>query len=246
MFEESLVESTTLLRSRNRWPAIAAFTVQAAVVAALVSVPLLHPEALLLKAPTLAALTLPPQPLPPPRPRMIVVATASSAPASLATPNVPTSQPPLIRNTGTPVDAPLLPIGLSMAPNSANPGAVFGPAGTGTGRIVVTQPTSGAGSSTAGKPVSISRGVSAGLLLEAIRPDYPAIAKISRTEGTVVVQAIISKSGRIESAHVLSGPPMLQASALEAVRGARYRPYLLNDQPTEVETTITITFRLGS
>jgi protein TonB len=62
----------------------------------------------------------------------------------------------------------------------------------------------------------------------------------------VVVQAIISKSGKIESAQVVSGPAMLQASALQAVRAARYRPFLLNGQPTEVLTTISIVFRLGS
>jgi len=65
-------------------------------------------------------------------------------------------------------------------------------------------------------------------------------------QGTVVVEAIISKSGVIESAHVTSGPVMLQSSALEAVRRARYRPFLLNGEPTEVATTISITFHLGS
>jgi protein TonB len=84
------------------------------------------------------------------------------------------------------------------------------------------------------------------MLLAPIRPEYPAIARISRTEGSVVVDALISTAGRIESAHVVSGPPMLQASALQAVRDARYRPFLLNGKPTEVSTTITINFRLGS
>jgi protein TonB len=71
------------------------------------------------------------------------------------------------------------------------------------------------------------------------------MARITHTEGTVVVDAIISRGGTIESAHVLSGPPMLQAAALAAVRQARYRPFLLNGQPTEVQTTITINFRMG-
>jgi protein TonB len=94
--------------------------------------------------------------------------------------------------------------------------------------------------------LNVSGGVSSGLLLAPINPVYPQIARITRTEGTVVIQAIISKSGRIESAHVLSGPAILQASALQAVRDARYTPYLLNHEPTEVETTISIIFRLGS
>jgi protein TonB len=84
------------------------------------------------------------------------------------------------------------------------------------------------------------------MLITPIRPDYPVIARTTRTEGTVVIQAIIAKDGRIESAHVISGPPMLLSAALEAVRAARYRPYRLNGEPTEVETTISIIFHLGS
>jgi len=91
----------------------------------------------------------------------------------------------------------------------------------------------------------VSTGVMAGQLLQPIRPEYPMIARLSRTEGTVVVQAVISKSGRIESARVVSGPGVLQAAALQAVREARYRPFLLNGLPTEVETTVSINFRLG-
>jgi protein TonB len=71
------------------------------------------------------------------------------------------------------------------------------------------------------------------------------VSRAAHVEGTVVIDAIISRAGSIESAHVLSGPPMLQAAALAAVRQARYRPFLLNGQPTEVQTTITINFRMG-
>jgi protein TonB len=62
----------------------------------------------------------------------------------------------------------------------------------------------------------------------------------------VVVQAVISRTGHIESAHVMTGPAVLQAAALAAVERAQYRPFLLNGQPTEVETTISIHFKLGS
>jgi protein TonB len=68
---------------------------------------------------------------------------------------------------------------------------------------------------------------------------------MTHTEGTVIVHAIISKSGHIESAEVVSGPALLRQSALDAVEAARYQPYLLNHQPTEVETTITITFHMN-
>ena len=68
---------------------------------------------------------------------------------------------------------------------------------------------------------------------------------LAHTEGSVVVEAIISKTGAIVSAHVLSGPAMLRQAALDAVAGARYAPYKLNGEPVDVETTITINFRLG-
>jgi protein TonB len=59
------------------------------------------------------------------------------------------------------------------------------------------------------------------------------------------VAATISKDGRIENLHVVSGPAMLVNAAVQAISQARYRPYLLNNEPVEVETTINVVFRLG-
>jgi len=75
-------------------------------------------------------------------------------------------------------------------------------------------------------------------------PQYPAIAKAARIQGTVVLQATISKTGEIENLRVVSGPPMLQQSAMDAVRTWRYRPYLLNNEPVEVDTTVNVIFNL--
>jgi protein TonB len=96
----------------------------------------------------------------------------------------------------------------------------------------------------AARPLPISAGVSAGMLIVPIRPIYPAIAKAAGVQGTVVIEAVISRAGKIESLHVLSGPPMLQRAAIDSIKDARYRPYRLNGEPTQVETTITINFRL--
>jgi protein TonB len=74
---------------------------------------------------------------------------------------------------------------------------------------------------------------------------YPPIAKAARVQGTVVLQATISKTGTIEGLHVISGPAMLQQAAMDAVRSWRYRPYLLNGDPVEVETTVNVVFTLG-
>jgi protein TonB len=94
--------------------------------------------------------------------------------------------------------------------------------------------------------LNISSGVSAGLLLTPLRPVYPEIAKIAHVSGTVVVTATIDKSGRIVGLQVLSGPVMLQKAAVDAVRDARYRPYLLNGQPVEVITTFSVNFVMGA
>jgi TonB family protein len=93
--------------------------------------------------------------------------------------------------------------------------------------------------------VNISSGVAAGMLLEKTQPFYPPIAKAARVSGTVVLQVTISETGLIESPRVVSGPAMLQQAALDAVKNWRYRPYLLNNEPVKVETTVNVIFALG-
>jgi protein TonB len=94
--------------------------------------------------------------------------------------------------------------------------------------------------------VRISQGVTAGLLLRKVEPSYPVIAKAARVEGNVVLKAIIDKDGTIQDLQLVSGHPMLVPAAIEAVRKWRYRPYLLNGQPVEVETTITVIFAFAN
>jgi periplasmic protein TonB len=96
------------------------------------------------------------------------------------------------------------------------------------------------------KKVRVSEGVLAGMLLVPIQPLYPSIAKAAGVQGPVVIEAMISKSGTIESLRVVSGPEMLRGAAIAAIQSARYRPYRLNGEPTEVQTTITLNFRLNS
>jgi protein TonB len=83
-----------------------------------------------------------------------------------------------------------------------------------------------------------------GSLLAKFVPVYPAIAKAAGVHGTVVLQATISKSGTIENLRVIGGPLMLQQAALDAVKTWRYRPYLLNGEPVEVETTVNVVFEM--
>ena len=125
--------------------------------------------------------------------------------------------------------------GLSSSP-PAGLSTVIGSTGTGPAIVVKAAPP---------KIVSISSGVMAGNLLEKTMPQYPAIAKAARVQGVVVIQATISNTGLIENIRVISGPPMLQQAAVDAVRSWRYKPYLLNGEPVEVETTVNVVFNLG-
>jgi len=94
--------------------------------------------------------------------------------------------------------------------------------------------------------VRISQGVTKGLLIHRVEPVYPALARAARVQGDVILTAIISTNGEIENLQLVSGHPMLVPSALAAVKQWRYKPYLLNGTPTEVETTITVIFTLSS
>jgi len=243
MFEDSLVESAALLRTHNRWPAVVSITAQLCAAALILTIPLLHPEVLPMPH-ILPATLLPPRaPVPPPPPIHLEARPAAAATNAPAAPIALRTTPlfrDLIQPTGPAVDAPSLPVvdlgrTDSSVPAGINTAAPAGPHVT-AGQPAATAPT---------KPKPVSSGVLAGNLIAPIRPEYPQMARITHTEGTVIVDAIISRGGAIESAHVLSGPPLLQAAALAAVRQARYRPFLLNGQPTEVQTTITINFRMG-
>jgi len=93
-------------------------------------------------------------------------------------------------------------------------------------------------------PRRISMGVMQGMLVDKVLPVYPSIGRAVRAQGTVELQATISRTGTIENLRVVSGPPVLQQAAIDAVRQWRYKPYLLNGEPVEVETTINVDFRL--
>jgi protein TonB len=93
-------------------------------------------------------------------------------------------------------------------------------------------------------PIRISH-MSEGDLIHKILPAYPPLARGARIQGQVILQAVISKQGTIENLRLLTGHPMLVRAAIEAVRQWRYRPYILNNEPVEVETQITVNFSLA-
>jgi TonB family protein len=91
----------------------------------------------------------------------------------------------------------------------------------------------------------VSQSVSAGLLVLKVNPTYPPLARQAHIGGTVVLQAEISKTGDIQNLQLISGHPMLAPAAIEAVKQWKYKPYLLNGEPVDVETTIQVNFTLS-
>lgn len=84
-----------------------------------------------------------------------------------------------------------------------------------------------------------------GDLIYKVKPEYPSLARSARIQGPVVLEAVISRQGTIENLRVLTGHPMLVRAAIDAVIQWRYRSYVLNNEPVEVETQITVNFSLS-
>ncbi|MGB8469681.1 MAG: energy transducer TonB, partial [Candidatus Sulfotelmatobacter sp.] len=93
--------------------------------------------------------------------------------------------------------------------------------------------------------IRVSQGVSQGLLVRRVQPTYPPLARQARIQGTVVLRAVIAKDGSIENLTLVSGHPMLAPAAIEAVKQWRYKPYLLNGEPVEVDTEVLVNFTLS-
>jgi periplasmic protein TonB len=185
--------------------------------------------------------------------------SADNAPAATPTSkkavSPPATKPAPATSTSKPAPTPLVVQGGKVSSLAAKPApatAADSPAPTVIGIAV---PGSSApplnlvgGSTAAAKPVleklNISQGVSQGLLIRKVNPVYPRNALAMRIEGTVELMATISKSGNISSVKVLSGDSQLTEAAADAVKQWKYKPYLLNGEPVEIQTQVTINFRL--
>jgi TonB family protein len=95
------------------------------------------------------------------------------------------------------------------------------------------------------KRIQVASGVTQGLILHRVSPEYPEIARQAGIAGAVILKAVISKEGTIEDLQVISGHPLLRGAAIDAVKQWRYRPYLRNGEPVEVDTYITVNFALS-
>ena len=95
------------------------------------------------------------------------------------------------------------------------------------------------------KPVTVSSGVIAGLLLHKVDPVYPKDAREAKVSGSVVMLVIIDNEGRIANLSAVAGPALLRDAALNAVNQWRYKPYLLNGKPVFVKSQITVNFNIA-
>jgi periplasmic protein TonB len=91
-------------------------------------------------------------------------------------------------------------------------------------------------------PIRISTGSQAAKLIYQIKPAYPPLARQARIQGVVILEALIGKDGSISTLRVISGHTLLTQAAVDAVKQWKYQPTLLNGEPTEVVTTVTVTF----
>ena len=235
MFESATFESAGSITTHSRRWMLATLAINGSVVAALILIPLMHPE-LLPGHTSISVLTAPLSSTPPP-----LAHTPLENIHAVNTPSVNPFAAPRVIPTHIPTDPGPQPAQtLDLSTLDIGHGSVTGAPGVfrdgASVRVVRDEPKG---------PVRVSSRLLEGSLIFKKTPAYPPIAIASRTEGTVLLQATISKAGTIENLRVMGGPAMLQQAALDAVKSWRYRPYVLNGQPVEVETTVNVVFTLS-
>lgn len=243
MFEDSLFASTARPNPRRGWTAIFSFAAQAMVLGVFVLLPLLYTDALPVSR-LRSYVEIPPPPgrsAPPPQRALQNVRPRSAEIRDNVLFQPHTIPPRIARIVDRPEDASA----------DTGPGVMGLPEGVGRGSQVMNNIIAAATANVASpRPAAIghvrlSRGVTEGMLIHKVTPIYPPLAITAHVQGQVLLQATIGREGNIENLQVISGHPLLVKAAMDAVRQWRYRPYLLNNQPVDVETQITVNFTLG-
>jgi protein TonB len=248
-FNDVLLESSSPQLKRRTLAAVLSFIVQCLVVGILLIVPLMFTD-VLPPGQLLTFLMAPPPPPPPPPAASEVAAKVVRRAESdilngqLRTPTKIPQSVQMIHEDEAPPDlsAGGVPGGVPGGIPGGQMGGVIGGILSSTAsvanlpKLAVPVPP---------KRIRVSQGVTEGHLIRKIEPKYPVLARSARVQGEVVLSAIISKTGEIQNLTLVSGHPLLVPAAIEAVREWRYRPYLLNGEPVEVESTITVVFQLS-
>jgi protein TonB len=243
MFEDSLIESGGKLKTKRGRTSLVAFVIEFMIIGVMVLIPLIFTEALP-KGTTLFMLVAPPPPPPPPPPaaamvQHVRVIQTDIVNGELRTPTkIPQKikmiqedeAPPAMAATGV----------VGGVPGGVPGGSMGGVIGSVLSSVSVAPPKMATPTR-----VRVSSGVQSGLLVRKTTPVYPPLARQARIQGTVVLQAQISKDGSIQNLQLISGHPMLAPAAIEAVKQWKYKPYLLNGEPVEVETQVQVNFTLA-
>lgn len=252
MFEMSFVEGR--VRTHRGWTVITTFLLQVTLVVAALLIPLLRPDLLPLGLAARVQLMAPPGPPPaPPTPAAAPVSASKRAvrqfvAGRLLEPRRAPERAALIEDDMHTLDA---------APGFYVEGGVPGGAGGRGVNSIFGQalaappppPPPAVRAEPAVQPrvrrVEVGGNViEAKLIRPAAQPVYPPLAKQTRTQGVVVLAALIGHDGRIRNLRVLAGHPLLTQAAMDAVRQWRYQPTTLNGEAVEVDTTIEVRFVL--
>jgi len=242
MFEDSLIESGNRFKTKRLSTTVLSFTLQVGLICILILIPLIYTDALP-KTQLMTFLVAPPPPPPPPPPPAaapikVVKMQSELVNGQLRQPSKIPERVQMIKEEEAPPD-----LGAGGVPGGVPGGIPGGSAGGVIGGIINMQAANIPKIATPQR-VRVSQGVSQGLLIRRVQPNYPPLAKQARIQGQVVLQAEISKDGTIQNLQLISGHPMLAPAAIEAVKQWRYKPYLLNGEPVAVETTVLVNFSL--
>jgi protein TonB len=248
LFEDSLLEASGGQRKRRTLATLFSVVLQCLLVSVLILIPLLFTD-VLPKQQLLTLLEAPPPPPPAPSAApaptavRVVKVTSEIANGQLRTPGRIPAEVQMIKEDDAPP-----PPAISGGIVGGVPGGIPGGQLGGVIGGIISSTSSVAAVSNLSKPapqrVRVSPGVSKGLLVYRIEPAYPPLARQAHIQGVVLLTAVIDKDGNIQNLQVMSGHPMLAPAAIEAVKRWRYKPFLLNGQPLEVESTVTVTFQL--
>jgi periplasmic protein TonB len=244
MFEDSLIESGGKLKTKRGYTSIVSFAIQIGIIGVMVLIPLIFTEALP-KTQLMTFLVAPPPPPPPPPPAAAPVHIVKQVQTDiingqLRTPTKIPQKVQMIKEDEAPP-----PVMATSGVVGGVPGGIpGGQMGGVIGGIISSTPVAVPKVATPQR-IRVSSGVQSGLLVRKVQPNYPPLARQARIQGTVILQAQISKEGNIENLTLISGHPMLAPAAIEAVKQWKYRPYLLNGEPVEVETSVQVNFTLS-
>ena len=253
LFGDSLLELHELKRERRLWTTASSFLLQCCLLGVLIVIPLWFTDAL----PTAQLVTflVAPPPPPPPAPpaaqalARVVKAVESDLMSSgqLRTPTRVPTKVAMIREDDAPPPLAIESGGVvGGVPGGIPGGSVGGVIGGIISAVSNLSAEPKLALPVAPKRVRVSQGVTTGLLIRKIEPFYPIIARNAHVQGQVVLKAIITKDGHIQDLQLISGHVLLAPAAVDAVKQWIYKPFLLNGEPVEVETTVTVTFQLQS